>query len=83
MNLPKEPISEAASKLFSLSTPIAQSIMELILLLILIGGAGYLYDRGPVVLRLPAGIFMTVGTIVGLLLFFRVFVKALLKIRED
>jgi hypothetical protein len=79
MNLPKEPITEATSKLFELRTPVATTIMELILLLILVGGAGYLYERGPAVLKVPAALFMIFGTLVGLFLFLMVIIKSLSK----
>lgn len=68
----KEPIKEAVSKLFGLDTPIAKGIMELILLLILVGLAGYLYERGPMILKAPAMIFIVMGTFVGFFLFFRI-----------
>jgi len=68
----KEPIKEAVSKLFGLDTPIAKCIMELILLLVLIGLAGYLYEHGPSVLKLPAGMFIAMGTFFGFMLFFRI-----------
>ena len=72
-------IKEATSQVFGLRTPIAKALIELILLLVLIGIAGYLYDDGPKSLRVPAGIFLGMGTFVGFFLFFRV----LMKMREE
>lgn len=72
-------IKEATSHVFGLRTPIAKALIELILLLVLIGIAGYLYDDGPKSVRIPTGIFLAMATFVGLFLFFRV----LMKMREE
>jgi hypothetical protein len=82
MNFPRIQRTEATSEPFTLNTPVAKSFRELILLLISIGAAGYLYGNGPAALKIPAVIFVVGGTLLALLLFSAIVVKLLISMNN-
>ena len=79
MNLSKDPITEATSKVFGLNTAVANTIIELILLVIFIAVCDYVHVRSIGIAHAAAGIFMIVGIAAGLImsvvLVFKIFAK--------
>jgi hypothetical protein len=58
-------------RLFSLKTPVAERILELMLLLVLMCGAGYVYERGPQLAKMAVVPIFAVSTLITYAMLFR------------
>lgn len=61
-------------RISSLKTPVAERIFELMLLLVLIWGAGYVSEHGPELVRHVGFMVVTVGYVVGFVMMISLFI---------